>query len=401
MKTRIQQCLARTTALLLILAWANTPLLAESLDMITAGGSHTCALKQDGTVVCWGQNDAGQLGEGTTRDWAIPRPVLNLTNVATLAAGSQHTCALHQDGSVSCWGANGFGQLGNGTTENSSIPTPVANLAEVIALGAGHGHTCALKQDGSVACWGANGHGQLGNGTTADALTPTTVMNLNGATTIAVGQEHTCAIRHNGALLHGAVCWGNNGNGQLGDNSTTDRSLPVIVQNSAEMTAISAGGYHTCALMPNQTATCWGFNDMGQLGNNTLVERHVPTPVFSLTEVTAIRTGFYFSCAARGQAPDVAVLCWGYNGFGQLGDGTTINRDLPTVVSDVSGAGVFDVTAGGSHACVLLQQQLGTVATCWGRGESGQLGTGEFTSSSTPIAVDFDAIFPDGFEPQP
>jgi alpha-tubulin suppressor-like RCC1 family protein len=354
---------------------------------IAAGGYHTCAVLSDGTAQCWGMNDFGQLGDGTTTWHYTPVAVSGLSNAVAIAAGSSHTCALLGDGTARCWGMNDFGQLGDGTTTSSSTPVAVSGLNNAVAIAAGGYHTCALLSDGTAKCWGNNWYGQLGDNTTTQRLTPVAVSGLSNAVAIAGGYLHTCALLSDGT----AKCWGDNGSGQLGDGTTTDSNVPVAVSGLAYALtpAISAGGLHTCALLGDGSARCWGHNMSGQLGDGTNTGPEMcgglylcsstPVAVSGLANAVAIAAGLSHTCALLG---DGTARCWGYNVFGQLGDGTTTSSSTPVAVSGLTNA--VAIAAGGYHTCALLSD--GT-ARCWGYNGTGQLGDGTTTGSSTPVAV--------------
>ena len=287
--------------------------------VIATGGDHTCALKTDGTVACWGANYQGQLGNGTTSGpYAIsptPTPVPGLTNVTAITAHLEHTCALKTDQTAVCWGDNNNGSLGNGTTGDRNTPTPVAGLTNIVAITIGVSHACALKQDTTVACWGGNYYSQLGDGTNTDRYTPAPVTGLTNVTAIAAGSNQTCALTTDSTVF----CWGENDRGQLGDGTTTDRQTPTPVTGLTNTAAITADDWHTCALKTDGTVACWGDNEWGQLGDGTTTGRYIPTPVTGLTGATQVAAGGRHTCALT---TDDTVICWGSSTFGQLGNGT-------------------------------------------------------------------------------
>ncbi len=353
--------------------------LSSDVMAITVGLSHTCALTTGGGVKCWGSNSKGQLGDGSTTSSFTPVNVSGLSSgVMAIAAGGSHTCALTTGGGVKCWGNNEFGQLGDGTTIKSSTPVDVNGLTNVVvAITAGDSHTCALTTGGGVKCWGNNVDGRLGDGTTTNRYTPVDVSGLSsGVSNIAAGSYHTCGLTSGG----GMKCWGNNEYGQLGDGTTIARTEPVEVSGlSSGVSDISTGLYHTCAVTTEGGAKCWGYNEASQLGDGTTIDRNTPVQVNGLTNgVSVITAGGLHTCALTSEG---GVKCWGYNFYGQLGDGTPITRATPVDVSELS-SGIINIALGSYHTCALTSEEG---VKCWGRNDSGQLGDATITNRFNPV----------------
>lgn len=339
---------------------------------VVTGAQHTCALTTGGAVKCWGHNGRGQLGDGTTTDRSYGVPVSGLSSgVTAIATGGWHTCALTTAGAVKCWGFNVFGQLGDGTSTNRTSPVDVSGLTSgVTSIAAGLWQTCAVTSGGAVKCWGFNSDGQLGDATTTSRTTPVAVSGLSsGITAVSAGGWHTCAL----TSASGVKCWGDNFYGQLGDGSTNDRTTPVDVSGlTSGVASIEVGENHSCAVTTAGGAKCWGQNDSGQIGDGSTTSRSSPVDVSGLTSgVASIAGGGAHTCA---RTTGSGAKCWGWDSWGQLGDGSTTGfLEYRTTADNVSGltSGVSAISTGSGHSCALTS---GGVIRCWGWNSVGQLG---------------------------
>lgn len=325
---------------------SHTPRRVETLSgvvAVAAGANHSLALKEDGTVWAWGRNNQGQLGNNSNINSSVPLQVGTdgnyLTQVTAIAAGVGHSAALKEDGTVWCWGANLSGQLGEGTTTPSRIPVQVAltlgsttYLQDVKSIAAGGYHTLAAKGDGTVWSWGANGSGQLGNGTTTSSSLPVQVV-VSGIKLVAAGTNHSLALASNG----GVWSWGANSSGQLGDGTTSAKNTAVAVALLNEVAAVAAGGDHSLALRSDASAWAWGLNNKGQLGDGTTSNRHARVQVKGpgggvtvLSDVTTICGGYWHTLALLSGGN---VWAWGDNSSGQLGDGSNLGKNLPVAAA--------------------------------------------------------------------
>jgi len=339
-----------------------------------------------GAVKVWGYNNSGQLGLGTTTTAKSPAAVPGLSGVASLAAGEFHTLAVMADGTVMAWGANKYGQLGDGTLTGRKTPVAIAMPGglKAVAAAAGQYHSVALLENGTVAVWGYNAHGELGLGTTVTVKVPTINAHAGlaaGVTAVAAGRNHTLALLNGG----GVMAWGYNNRGQLGNNSTTTSKVPAAVRDPTGLAplsgvaAISAGGYHSMALVAGGEVRAWGYNATGQLGDGTVTNRKLPVAVSGLSGVSAVNCGLSHTLALLG---DGSARAWGANKYGQLGNNSTVTSKVPVVVSGL--AGVSRIASGLNHNLVLLTD--GTVKV-WGYNSYGQLGLGTTTLSKVPVTV--------------
>lgn len=348
---------------------------------IEAGSDHTCAVTSAGGVKCWGLNNVGQLGDGNTTDSSTPVDVIGLASgVAAVSSLGSHSCALTAGGGVKCWGYNAWGELGDGTTTNQATPVDVMGLSSGAAsVEVGANFSCVVTTAGGAKCWGDNHVNQIGDGTATTRPSPTDVSGLtSGVAAISAGVYHTCALTTSG----GAKCWGLNMYGRVGDGTTTNRTTPVDVTGlTSGVASIVAGQTHTCAVTTGGGAKCWGFNNAGRLGDGTTTNRSTPVDVTGLTSgVASISGGDRQTCAVTTGG---GVQCWGFNGYGQLGDGSNTDRSTPVAVDGLT-SGVASVSGGSSHTCALTTN--GSVK-CWGANYNGELGDGTTTNSNEPVDV--------------
>lgn len=345
---------------------------------IEAGDQHTCAVTTSAGAKCWGSGDSGELGNGSTANKTSPTDVTGLTSgVRSISSGKRHSCAVTTAGGVKCWGSNNSGQLGDGTTAQRNTPVDVTGLTSgVTAVTSGDDFTCALLSTGAAKCWGQNMFGQLGNGTTTSSTTPVGVVGLSNARSISSNGDHTCA------LSSAVNCWGDNSSLELGNSEVPMFSSVPVGASVSGSSAVGPGVNHTCAVSGG-AAMCWGQNGNGELGNGSLTTTARAVTVSGLgSGVAAITGGSFHTCAVTSAG---AAKCWGYAYYGQLGNGVTNhgNNTTPVNVSGL-GSGVTAISAGGTHTCALV---TGGAAKCWGDGGFGKLGNGSQSSSTSPVNV--------------
>jgi alpha-tubulin suppressor-like RCC1 family protein len=237
---------------------------------VEAGSMFSCALLAAGTVSCWGANDSLQSGGVVpTMSYSTPHAIPGVTGAIALGVGQAHGCAVITNvitgDTVKCWGENEDGQLGDGTVMDRAGAGAVIGLTDVVEVAPGGRYTCARTDGGGVKCWGANSSGQLGDGSTTPRPQPVDVLGLtSGVAQVVAGAGHTCALVTGGEVR----CWGNNVFGQLGDGTVMERHQPVTVTLAGPATELTAGAFHTCALLASGALHCWGLDEVGQVGDD-------------------------------------------------------------------------------------------------------------------------------------
>jgi len=355
---------------------AVKPTIIHTCAAISGAGYHSLFIaKCSGSPVkSCGDNDYGQLGDGTTTPGNIATTVTGINDVISVSSSLYHSLFLKSDGTVWACGYNTFGQLGDGTTTDNYTPVQVSGLTNIIAIAAGYEHSIFLKDDGTVWVCGNNTRGQLGDGTDILRTTPVQVPGLYNIVAISAGAYHSLFLTKDGLVW--SCGW--NSFGQLGDGTTTDRFIPLTVYGF-NIVAISAGADFSLFIVNDGTAWACGNNIYGQLGDGTTVSRSYLLPVSSITNVTAIEAGAYHSLFISNNA---AYGC-GYNGYGALGDGTATNRTIPQIVSGLT-EGISEISAGGYHSLFLKNE-----GTVWASGLNyyGELGDGTNADTYIPVSV--------------
>jgi alpha-tubulin suppressor-like RCC1 family protein len=322
----------------------------KSAAQVAVGWDHTCVLSSDHKMACWGNDKYGQCGNDAHNE-NLAVTTSDLTAVVQIAAAEELTCALIADGTARCFGFSHYGQVGDGITKGWEVhvhgPVKVAGLKRAVAIAVGGWHGCALLDDATLVCWGAGNFGQLGfdppdycEGAheapgAACSLVPRPVPGLDDIVQVAPGGDHTCALRSDGSVW----CWGAAYDGQLGDGLQQDRMAPAAVPGLSDIKQISANGNMTCAVHGTGRISCWGSNTAGQLGRDTTTEScqsqwgpcsAVPGEVEGLEGATMVVSGGRHACA---WTESNTLACWGSNLWGQLGDGTGVDRSTPVQVA--------------------------------------------------------------------
>ena len=360
-------------------SFENSACVQQDFALIEVGMTSTCALDARGKAYCWGQGDAGQLGNDSEEIKTVPEPVSGDLVFASLTGGLFFHCGLTAEGAAYCWGRNTLGQLGDGTNTNRLIPVPVSGGLVFKQINAMYEHVCGVTNNNTAYCWGDNRAGQIGDGTIdgTDAgnnskRVPTLVSGDNTFVAIAAGDVTSCALNAVGQ----AFCWGDGGLGALGNGAEVNSLVPTAVAGNHSYSQISAGTSAACGLKADDTAYCWGFGSVQLDGDDPTV----PTLVAGNHKFKTISLGLNHRC---GTTVDGNGLCWGNPLFGALGNGDITNyQRIPSAVLDITN--FANISGGSSHSCGLTEDGQ---AYCWGWGERGQRGDGTMIDSAQPVAV--------------
>lgn len=352
-----------------------------AIGQMASDGAGFCAVLASGTVNCWGDGVDGALGNDNTVVSRVP-VIIGVTTAVDIASDGTHSyCATLMSGSVECWGLNTDGELGNGSVASDSlVPVTVSNVTNAIGIASDGAHSyCALLASGAVSCWGLGTSGELGDSMTVSSNVPVAVNDLTTATSLASqGNGSYCAV-----LTLGSVeCWGDNGSGDLGDNSAVDSAVPVAVSGlTSALSVVSDGDHSYCADLTSGAVECWGKGASGELGDGSSTTSHVPVNVSTITSAISLASNgndSYCAVLAAGAAD-----CWGLDSIGQLGNGLTTNSNVPVSASGISDAAVIAGDGVNSYCAVLAGESV----QCWGAGLQGQLGNGAGTDSDVPVTA--------------
>ena len=332
----------------------------ENVKSVAAGEGDSAAIDRNGDLYCWGRNDAGQVGNGTTTEQTVPVKVLG--NVKSVVLEGNHSAAVCNNGDLYCWGRNGLGQVGNGTKKDQITPVKILGNIESVILDMFNG--AAISKNGELYCWGANYSGQVGNGTTTDQTTPVKV--LENVKSVAFGLSYTVAVCQNGDLY----CWGSNGSGQVGNGITVHQTTPVKVLGNVE--SIALYGDCNAAVCQNGELYCWGSNSSGEVGNGTTENQAKPVKV--LENVLSVTL---YGGTAKAINKERDLYAWGWNAAGQVGNGTTEMQTKPVkILANIA-------SAEDGSAAISKDGEL----YCWGFNDAGQVGNGTKEDQLVPVKV--------------
>ena len=345
----------------------------NTAETLSSGGEHGCRLPGDGSLLCWGRDQYGQLGDGKVGpDVTAPQRVMGGSKWRSVSSGGASTCGIKNSGKLFCWGVNHRGQIGDGSEKVRAKPVVVSKKTKWQSVNASWFNTCGITSRAKLYCWGDNAAGQLGNAKVKQSAKPVKVPGGKWAS-VNVGSRYVCGTKTDGSLW----CWGGNLFGQLGIGSFAGKDRPARVGTSTTWAEVSTSWTHTCARTTAGAVYCWGRNTYGALGNGNVTTTATPQLVTGARKAVDVTTFEGGSCLLEDGGQ---VWCWGNNAYGLIGDGT-----LPFAMEPVAGpAGMTEIEAGWRHVCGVTSAG----ATCWGANDRAQLGNGTLTSSPSPVEVE-------------
>jgi alpha-tubulin suppressor-like RCC1 family protein len=352
----------------------------ETFSEVSAGHSHTCAIRTGGELQCWGSNSDGQIGDGSLGG-SLTSPVFvsSAASFSRVSTGQFHTCGVAVGGALYCWGSNSNGQIGNNgpTTSKYTVPILINSGTSYQQVATGNSHSCAITSSNQLRCWGLNSSGQLGDGSSSQRSTPQGIDTATSYQTVAASNVSTCGISTTGVLK----CWGENLSGQLGDGTTSNRSSPVIIDSGTLYSSVGLGLQFSCGLTTSNVLKCWGLNSVAQLGNSRSINQPLPRAHnLNLTELWGGGGGGpQHSC---GLTSSGVLSCWGLNSSNQIGDGTSLARGAPVLIDP--GQSFSRISNGATHTCAITTTG---VLKCWGSNSTGQFGNGTTISSAIPLQI--------------
>ncbi|MCQ9634289.1 T9SS type A sorting domain-containing protein [Chryseobacterium sp. WG23] len=343
---------------------------------VSGGIDYSMGIKKDGTLWAWGNNYDGELGDGTMINRNIPTQIGTENNWMKIEAGAYFSVGMKANGSIWTWGENSRGQLGDGTTTTRNIPMQVGTATDWVDIATGGKQTFAIKSDGTLWAWGYNNRGQLGDGTIINKSIPVQIGTATDWLSIASGEAHTLAVKTDGTLW----TWGYNDRGQLGDGTAIAVNSPTQIGTATDWKTVTAGTDHSIALKTDGTLWTWGYNDRGQLGDGTTISKNIPTQVGTEANWRSVKTGTYGSTLAI--KTDGTLWTWGYNGWGQLGDGTEIDRSTPIRIGTATDW--QSIAAGANNTLAVNTKGFLAIS---GYNLKGQLGDGTYIQKKIFIPV--------------
>jgi alpha-tubulin suppressor-like RCC1 family protein len=351
---------------------------------VDAGGTHTCGVRRNGKLYCWGADAAGQVGDGGDSPDEITAPVRIGTyeDWVTVSAGGGHTCGVRRNGKLYCWGSDEDGQIGNGGGYAFAITTPrrIGTFEDWVSVSAGNIHTCGVRKNAKLYCWGSDGRGQVGDGGDIPELGPTAPVRVGSFAdwaTVSAGYDHTCGIATDGELS----CWGEGTNGRLGNGSVELEEEPAFVGPFEDWVTVSAGGTHTCGVRRNGKLYCWGSDLFGQVGDGGDYSETILTPrrIGAFLDWGTVSAGPGHTCAVRRNGK---LYCWGADFYGEIGDGAELPNTIR--VSSPARVGTFEdwatASVGETHSCGVRKNAK---LYCWGGDDNGQVGDGNNPDPAT------------------